>query len=248
MITEFPLCVFTTLGGLAAGAYAASAFSPIGKEGRAKACLLPLMCLVLLAISAVALLFHLGHPERALNAFANPRAGIAQEGFASVLFGAVVVTDLALTWKKGSSPRALRWVGAVCAALLMGAMALAYCALKGVPAWGALPTIPFFAFGDLAMGAMLIAMLVEKNKVENISRAAVVLGILAVGAVAWETVYFANLGLGVGLLVSGGVLVALATLASAAASRKRTSALLIASFVLVMAGVALARYGYYAAL
>ena len=42
MISEFPLFLFTTLAGLAAGAYAVSAVFPVGKDPK-KAWLYPLV-------------------------------------------------------------------------------------------------------------------------------------------------------------------------------------------------------------
>ena len=54
MISEFPLFLFTTLAGLAAGAYAVSAVFPVGKDPK-KAWLFPLVCGILLAVGLVGL-------------------------------------------------------------------------------------------------------------------------------------------------------------------------------------------------
>ena len=70
MITEFALFVFTTLGGLAAGLYILAALFPV--EGKRNNLIITIVPLVMLAIGGVALLGHLGHPERMFNAFANP--------------------------------------------------------------------------------------------------------------------------------------------------------------------------------
>ena len=59
MISEFPLFLFTTLAGLAAGAYAVSAVFPVGKDPK-KAWLFPLVCGILLAVGLVGLPLHLG--------------------------------------------------------------------------------------------------------------------------------------------------------------------------------------------
>ena len=50
MISEFPLFLFTTLAGIAAGAYVVSVAFPVGKDAK-KAWLFPLVCLVLLELS-----------------------------------------------------------------------------------------------------------------------------------------------------------------------------------------------------
>ena len=114
MITEFALFIFTMIGGLACGLYIIAALFPV--EGKRNNLLVSIVPLVLLAIGGIALLMHLGHPERMFNAFANPEAGITQEGICTTLFGIVLVIDLALTWFKEGAPRALRIVGAIFAA------------------------------------------------------------------------------------------------------------------------------------
>lgn len=58
MISEFPLFLFTTLAGLAAGAYAVSAVLPVGKDAK-KAWLFPLVCGILLAVGLVLSLIHI---------------------------------------------------------------------------------------------------------------------------------------------------------------------------------------------
>ena len=119
MISEFPLFIFTTLGGIAAGAYVARAIEPL-KVGRTASWAFPLFALALLAVSGFALLGHLGQPLRVLNAFSNPAAGITQEGIVTVLFGVAVVADFALCLKRGDSPAlacyrgGCAWRGACC--------------------------------------------------------------------------------------------------------------------------------------
>ena len=66
MISEFPLFLFTTLAGLAAGAYAVSAVFPVGKDPK-KAWLFPLVCGILLAVGLVGLPLHLGRPEMCIR-------------------------------------------------------------------------------------------------------------------------------------------------------------------------------------
>ena len=93
MISEFPLFLFTTLAGLAAGAYAVSAVFPVGKDPK-KAWLFPLVCGILLAVGLVGLPLHLGRPERMLIALTQPGAMIAQEAYWSMAFGVIPgITD-----------------------------------------------------------------------------------------------------------------------------------------------------------
>ena len=102
MISEFPLFLFTTLAGLAAGAYAVSAVFPVGKDPK-KAWLFPLVCGILLAVGLVGLPLHLGRPERMLIALTQPGAMIAQEAYWSMAFGGILIVDVVVSKVKGLS-------------------------------------------------------------------------------------------------------------------------------------------------
>ena len=158
MISEFPLFIFTIVGGLAAGAYATAAVFPPFKDNAARSWIAPVVCLALLFVGGIALLLHLGHPERVFNAFANPSAGITQEGFTCIAFGVLLVLDLiiALATKK-PSPRIVRVLGGIAGIALLLVMGLAYASFYGVPAWNSWTTVPLFVLGGLACGSTLIA-------------------------------------------------------------------------------------------
>ena len=163
MISEFPLFCFTTLAGLAAGAYVVAAVFLVGKESK-RAWLFPLVCLVLLGVGLLGLPMHLGRPERLLTALTHPTAMIAQEAYWSMAFGVVLLIDLVILKTKGSVPRALRAVGAVFALGLMCVMGNAYFVSLAVSAWASWPTFPLFVLGDLAMGAAGVAVLAHVMK------------------------------------------------------------------------------------
>ncbi|MDO4289787.1 MAG: dimethyl sulfoxide reductase anchor subunit [Eggerthellaceae bacterium] len=265
MISEFPLFVFTTLAGLAAGAYAVSAVFPVqggaagegggaagasGEGARKRAWLFPLVCLVLLGLGLIGCLFHLARPAMFLNALANPTAGIAQEAYLSIVFGVLLVADLIVAWRKGAVLRPLRIVGAVAAVALVLVMGNAYLASAGVPAWTSWQTILLYLFGDLAMGAALLAAF--DNALLGRSGYAVasaVLSVLAALSCALEAAHFAGVGADMVLLAAGAVIVAVgAALQFVAKSGKmpaKTAAW--AAFACVFIGVAIARYGFYAA-
>ena len=246
MITEFALFVFTALGGLAAGLYIIAALFPVeGKRNSLAITIVPLVCL---AIGGIALLGHLGHPERMFNAFANPQAGITQEGFTTMLFGVVLVIDLALTWFKDGAPRALRYVGAIFAALLMLAMSFTYYNYVSMPMWHAIPTFPLFIVGDLAIGGLFIAAL-DENTAGNKTLTTVngvLAGLLAVSLVG-SAVVFQGCGLSpipfaVGAIVAAAVAVYVFTSWS-----KATGTLRWGLFVVLFVGLIIARYAFYAA-
>ena len=246
MITEFALFIFTTLGGLAAGLYLVAALFPV--QGKRNNLLVTIVPLVLLAIGGVALLMHLGHPERMFNAFANPEAGITQEAIASMLFGAVLVVDFILVWTKDSCPRALRIVGAVFAALLMLAMGFLYYNYLSMPMWHALPTVPLFVVGDLAMGALFIAAL-DENAARNrtlVTAGAVLAALLAVTLVG-NAVVFQGCGLSpipfaVAAVVAAAIAAYLFTNWGKAGSSMRWGL-----FAALFVAIVIARYAFYAA-
>ncbi|WP_276668290.1 DmsC/YnfH family molybdoenzyme membrane anchor subunit [Senegalimassilia anaerobia] len=194
MFSEFPLFLFTILGGLAAGAYVFAAFFPpmVKKE---QPWLLPLISLILLAIGGIALLFHLGRFERMFLAFANPTAGIAQEGYVTVLFGLAIVADLvASVWKK-SSIKPIKIICAICGLAFAIVTGLAYMSYVTVPAWATWQTAMLFVVGDLAMGAGLIKALDKAEEPDKKSeKAALVLYALFACAALLESVHFITIG------------------------------------------------------
>ncbi len=249
MISEFPLFLFTTLGGLAAGAYAASAVFPVGKDAK-KAWLFPLICLVLLAVGLVGLPLHLGHPERMFIALTQPGAMIAQEAYWSIALGVILLVDLVLSKVKGASPRVLRILGAVAGLGLMFVMANAYFVSTGIPAWASWQTFLLYIVGDLAMGAALLAFFeagLEKDGTYLMTSA--VLSVVAAVSVVLEAVHFAGVGADMILLAVGAVVVAVAAVLQFVAKSGKMSAATAtkAVFACVFVGIALARYGFYAA-
>lgn len=249
MISEFPLFMFTTLGGLAAGAYAASAVFPSGKSS-GKAWLFPLVCLVLLAVGTAFLPMHLGRPERMLQALAQPGAMIAQEAYWGAAFGILVLVDVIVSKVKGSSPRALRIVGAIAGVGLTVVMANAYFVSIGVAAWASWQTFALYVIGDLAMGAALLAVF-DRGLISNGSYAfaAIVLAVLGVLAIVLEVVHFAGVGADFVLLAVGAVVALVGAIVAFLAKTGKMDAKIgsIAMFACLFIGVALARYGFYAA-
>lgn len=249
MISEFPLFLFTTLAGLAAGAYAVSAVLPVGKDAK-KAWLFPLVCGILLAVGLVGLPLHLGRPERMLIALTQPGAMIAQEAYWSMGLGVILIIDLVVSKVKGSAPRALHIVGAVAALGLTFVMANAYFMSVGIPAWASWQTFPLFILGNLAMGAALLVLFEAKLAEDGTYlTASAALSALAVVAIALEAVHFAGVGANMVLLVIGAAAVAAAAVLQFMAKSGKVPAATAAKAALACAfvGIALARYGFYAA-
>lgn len=247
MISEFPLFVFTTCAGLAAGAYVMSALFPREEETEKRAWVFPLVMLALLGIGLLGCLGHLHHPERFLNALWNPMSGITQEAYLSMAFGAVLVVDVVLCAVKGRCPRALRIVGAVFGFALTCVMGYAYSTTLGVAAWAALPTIPFYFVGDLAMGSALYPLF-KRDAYESKQYVYATVAIEAVFAcvLAAEAVHFGSCGLSVIPFIAGIVLCPVAHIALAMGAKK-ASWMPFAACACVLVGTAIARYAFYAA-
>ena len=252
MIAEFPLFLFTTLGGLAAGAYAVAACFPSdgGTKDSKRPWLFPLVCLALLGVSLLGVLGHLGRPERFLMALANPASMIAEEAYWSIAFGLLVLVDLVLRARKGASPRAVRVLAGACGFVLMCIMGWAYFTAYGNPAWAALPTLPLFVLGDLAMGAALVGAFDGgrcRSRVFAVAMAA--LALAAAASMAAVGAQFAACGHGIMPFAAAAVLaVATAVFALVAHAGKlvpRTASALVLACILV--GVVVSRYAFYAA-
>lgn len=151
------LFLFTLLGGTAAGAYALAWAFPAG-EGK-KRWPLPLVSLILCAIGGVALLLHLGHPERMFYAFSNPSAGITREALATGLFGVLVLIDFVVALRSDKpAPKALGILTAIAGVILIAVMGSAYVEFHGVPAWANWTTMPLFIVGGLSVGACALPL------------------------------------------------------------------------------------------
>lgn len=247
MIEEFPLFVFTTLGGVAAGAYVIAAFFPHSSD-KERPWLLPLVALVLLGVSGIALLLHLGRPERMILAFSNPSAGITQEGYATVVFGVVVAIDFLVGLIKGRSLRPVRIVGAIAGFALMLTMGSAYYSYSAQEAWAYWATFPLFIIGDLAIGAALMALFDSKFYQENVKRtSALILSVLFVLSAVFDVLHYIAIGKDVVGFIVGGVLGIVSAVLMYVSKKHDNRAVVIAIFVCMLLAVAFARYTFYAA-
>lgn len=250
MISEFPLFLFTTLGGLAAGAYVAAAIFPDVDRKPKRPWLFPLVCLALLGVGLLGVLGHLGHPERFLLAMSNPSSMIAEEAYWSIAFGALMLVDFVLLLRRGASPRAVRVVAAVAAGALMCIMGWAYFTSYGNPAWAAWQTLPLFVLGDLAMGSALWALMREgAYRSDAFAAAFAALGALVVASIALTAAHFAGLGHDALPFAAAVVLVVAGVAFGWLAWKDRLSGAVapVLAFVCAFAGVAVARYAFYAA-
>lgn len=245
-----PLLVFTTFAGTAAGAYALMAV--VGGCGDCKRpWLFPLVCLVLLGVGLCGTLAHLGQPLRFANGLSNPASGISQEAYWSIAFGVVLVADTVFSKVKGAVLRPLRWAGAVVAVGLVVVTGLAYHDCLGLPAWSGAATVPLFVIGDLALGLGLYALMDRASWAEGLTAAVVAATAVAFAAVlVGYGLYLVRLGMDwTAFLVAAGLLVAAAGVVgvSARAGKLPAAAASAAVCALLVVGVVVSRYVFFAA-
>lgn len=245
MISEFPLFVFTLLGGMAAGSYAFTAIFPARESYKPWA--RPLIVLALLAISGIFLLTHLGRPGNVLFAFSNVASGITVEGITMVLFGITVLADFVLSLHKGKSIRPVVIVNAVLGIALLCAMGYAYASLVGVPLWGSWRSYPLFVLGGLALGSSFAALFAQGGFTNKRVTACVVATLVAgIAAVALTAVCFFSAGEGSTLFVIAAIALVLAVGAAVAGRRSGLCWSVPLVCLLCVVGMAAARYAFYA--
>ena len=247
MISEFTLFVFTLLGGISAGTYLMGAVFPRKSED-SKAWIFPLVCLVLLGAGLLCVLFHLQQPQRFLNALANPTSGITLEAYFSIPFCLVLFVDAALLLFKKKDVRWLKIVGGLLACGLMFAMSYMYLMSANVPAWYSWETLPFYVVLDLALGAAVYPLFVKDiARADAYSVTSAVLQVLAAIVAALEGAHFASVGLSPIPFAVGAIALAASAVFAFRAKGDRARVFALVACVLTVAGVAVARYAFYAA-
>lgn len=251
MISEFPLWVFTTLTGVAAGSYVIAALFPSEEEEK-RPWLLPLVSLALIAVGSFGALGHLGRPELVLGVFNNPAASLTLEGICAGLMGLVAAVDLATALAKKRTLRAVRIVGLAAGCLLIAVESYAYLEVFGIPAWTGASTVALFVLSDVSAGACAWAFVSGRRFKGPFGIVALALLALAAIATIWKCLDYAALGAaGQELLVAGAVVTVAAAVAAGMgiAGKPKLSVRLVASAVLVLgvAGMMIARYGFYMA-
>lgn len=249
-----PLLLFTTCGGLAAGAYAVDALCVSGHGAPAaskRAWLLPLVCIVLLGVGLLGTLAHLGQPLRFVNGMMNPASMISQESYWAIAFGVVLVVDLVLARQKGQAVRPVRWIGAVAAFGLMVVTGLAYYDALGLPGWRTAATLPFFVLGDLGAGAAVATLLTPAERAGEVWRACIAGAIAWAVAIAAYGLHLAAAGMDATAALAAGMVVgpvAVAVVAAARLANKMDAkAASVAACALAVVGLVIVRVVFFAA-
>ena len=182
MELQWPLILFTTLVAWSAGVLGAQAVLALKGEGKAVQLPALVTSVVLLALSGVAVFFHLQHWERIFNGFGHVTSGITQELIAIVVFVAVAVVYFAFLRKSEDGGTVPKWL-AVVAIAVSAALALV-CAhsymMAARPAWDTV-VWPLVELGEAcALGALTVmAMLAWKGGESGLGGLAAVAGAAA---------------------------------------------------------------------
>ncbi len=166
MELQWPLIIFTTLLAWACGVFATQGVLALKGEGKQVQLPALITSVALLAVSGIAVFFHLQHWERIFNGFGHITSGITQELIATVVFVVVTVVYFAMLRKSedgGSVPKWLAVVAIAISVVLSVVSAHSYM-MAARPAWDtvAWPLAMLLAGG--AAGALTVmAMLAAKG-------------------------------------------------------------------------------------
>ena len=166
MELQWPLIIFTTLLAWSCGVFATQGVLALKGEGKEIQLPALITSVALLAVSGVAVFFHLEHWERIFNGFGHITSGITQELIAIVVFVVVAVVYFAMLRKSadgGTVPQWLAVVAIVISVVLAVVSAHSYM-MAARPAWDTVvwPLAMLLAGG--AAGALTVmAMLAAKG-------------------------------------------------------------------------------------
>lgn len=156
MEAQIPLIIFTTLVAWSAGVFGAQAVLALKGEGKQIQLPALIISVALLAVSGIAVFFHLQHWERIFNGFGHLSSGITQELIAIVAFAIVAVVYFAFLRKSEDGGTVPSWL-AILAIIVSTALAFV-CAHSYVmaarPAWDTI-LWPLVEIGEAAAFGML---------------------------------------------------------------------------------------------
>ncbi len=199
MELQWPLIIFTTLLAWSCGVFATQGVLALKGEGKQVQLPALIVSVVLLAVSGIAVFFHLQHWERIFNGFGHITSGITQELIAIVVFVVVAVVYFAMLRKSDDGGTVPAWLAVVAIAIsvVLAVVSAHSYMMAARPAWDTVvwPLAMLLAGG--AAGALTVmAMLAAKggeSKVGGLT-ATVLAAASAVASVAMVAVWQASAG------------------------------------------------------
>ena len=199
MELQWPLIIFTTLLAWSCGAFATQGVLALKGEGKQVQLPALITSVVLLAVSGIAVFFHLQHWERIFNGFGHITSGITQELIAIVAFVVVAVVYFAMLRKSGDGGTVPQWLAvvAIVISVVLAVVSAHSYMMAARPAWDTVvwPLAMLLAGG--AAGALAVmAMLAAKGGESKLGglTAVVLAAASAVANVAMVAVWQASAG------------------------------------------------------
>ncbi len=205
MELQWPLILFTTLVAWSAGTFGAQAVLALKGEGKEIQLPALITSVVLLAVSGIAVFFHLQHWERIFNGFGHITSGITQELIAIVVFVVVAVVYFAMLRKSDDGGTVPAWLAVV--AIVISAVLALVCAhsymMAARPAWDTVVWLLVELGEAAALGTLTVMVLLAlkggESKLGGLAAVAgsVASAVLSVALVAvWQASAgsFANVG------------------------------------------------------
>ena len=178
MELQWPLILFTTLCAWSCGVFGTQGV--LAYKGLAKKSQMPALIasLVLLAVSGIAVFFHLQHWERIFNGFGHITSGITQELIAIVVFCLVAVAYFVFLRKSKDGGTVPKWLG-LCAVAIAIALA-AVCAhsymMEARPAWNSVLEMGSIVGAACLLGplTLVVIMAIQGDSLEGAGVPAVI--------------------------------------------------------------------------
>ena len=193
MELQWPLIIFTTLLAWSCGVFAVQ--GALALKGEGKEIQLPALIasVVLLAVSGIAVFFHLQHWERIFNGFGHITSGITQELIAIVVFVVIAVVYFAMLRKSADGGTVPQWLAVVAIAIsvVLAVVSAHSYMMAARPAWdtvvwpltmllaggaaGALTVMAMLAAkgGESPLGGLAATVLAAASAVANVAMVAV---------------------------------------------------------------------------
>ncbi len=182
MELQWPLIIFTTGLAWAAGLFGFQSFAAIKGEGKKSQMIALIASVVILAVSGVAVLFHLASPLRIFNGFGNPTSGITQELAAIVVLFIFMVIYFVQIRKSDDGGTPSKWC-AICA-IIFGVVLLIACGhsymMASRPAWNSVLEIGSLWAAALLAGPLTFAfiMSIKGDDVAPVAKSMLIAGIV----------------------------------------------------------------------
>ena len=199
MELQWPLIIFTTLLAWSCGVFAAQGVLAFKGEGREVQLPALITSVALLAVSGIAVFFHLQHWERIFNGFGHITSGITQELIAIVVFVVVAVVYFAMLRKSEDGGTVPKWLAVVAVAIsvVLAVVSAHSYMMAARPAWDTVVWPLAMLLGGGTAGALTVmAMLAAKGGSSELGGllAAVLAACSAVATVALVAVWQASAG------------------------------------------------------